>query len=167
MSKKKSKLTEVKDFPNFTFEEGSLNGENVKDLIAEGLGGIERITRYIASEQSEMSFSYLCTGSIVYELGKAIALIVEDNRGNERILLSVLDDLFGAICWLPPLVYLASQKFGYDNKRALLASENEEDLRLAVESIRDLLKKAYVDNPLKVENDPRCGCIDYICGCYE
>jgi len=167
MSKKKTRKGEVKEFPNYVFEEGSLKGQNVKDLIAEGLSGIERITRFIASEKSMTCFNYLCAGSVVYELGKAIASIVEDNRGNEKVLLSVLDDLFGSICWLPPLVYMASQKFGYDNKRSLLASENEEDLRLAVESIRDLLKKAYVDNPLRVENDPRSGCIDLVYGYCE
>lgn len=169
MAKKKKKMTksETSEFPNYTFEDGSLKGLDVRSLIAEGTSGIVRITRYIDSECPEAGFSYLCTGSIVYELSLAIGALVNEHKGSERELLVILDDFFGSICWLPPLVYLASKKFGYSKKWDLLTTDNEDDLRLAVESIRDLMKKAYIDNPLSVEHDPRCGCIDSICGCYD
>jgi len=170
MSKKRIKGKKKKlkvEFPNYTFGYSSLEGQDVRSLIKEGLSGIKRITRFVASESPEAGFSYSCTGSIVYELSKAIGTIVEENRGSERELLTILDDFFGSICWLPPLVYLASKKFGYDKKWDLLTTENTDDLRLAVESIRDLMKKAYVDNPLSIEHDPRCGCVDFICGCYD
>ena len=161
MSKKK-KNRKTDEFPNYTFDDGPLAGEDVKSLIGEGVKGIERITQHIGYKCSEDGNCYYCSGSIVYELSKAMGSLVEEHKGNERKLLTVLDDLCGAICWLPPLVYLASQKFGYDNKWDLLTTEKEDDLRLALESLRDLMQRVYVDNPLTLENDPRFDCVDIV-----
>ena len=85
MSKKRRKNKKSKvEFPNYTFGYGTLEGQDVKSLIAEGLSGIQRITHFVASESPEAGFSYSCTGSIVYELSKAIGTIVDENRGSER-----------------------------------------------------------------------------------
>lgn len=165
--KKTMKQSSENVFPNYTFVNGSLAGQNVKSILATGVESIATLTNFILCECPKEGQTFACTGSIIYELGHAIDSLIEECEGEYLFFLIDLNDLFSGISWYPPLVYLAACHLGFRNTWDLFTCEDDEDLCAAMACIRGYVKEIYMADPIDVDLEFRCsycrehnGCLD-------